>query len=166
MGARAHGAPGQPGIATEPNLVNVRVLSVVGSLMQQGWAMKAERAGRGAASPGLLGEGGLTPPRDSVGNVPGRWPCARLNGRERNCDRRAMAQAASMPKRSWWIDKRHVLHCYASSRADCRVTSLVDLPGLGLLQPRARGGLQSRSTASPTRFPRETAGHRAVGDRR
>ncbi len=39
-----------------------------------------------------------------------------------------MAQAAAMAKRSWWIDKHHVLHCYSSSRADCRVTSLVDLP--------------------------------------
>lgn len=39
-----------------------------------------------------------------------------------------MAYAAAMAKRSWWIDKRHVLHCYSSSKADCRVTSLVDLP--------------------------------------
>lgn len=39
-----------------------------------------------------------------------------------------MTQAAAMAKRSWWIDKKHVLHCYSSSRADCRVTSLVDLP--------------------------------------
>ena len=39
-----------------------------------------------------------------------------------------MTQAAAMAKRSWWIDKRHVLHCYSSSRADCRVTTLVDLP--------------------------------------
>lgn len=39
-----------------------------------------------------------------------------------------MTQTAAMAKRSWWIDKRHVLHCYSSSAADCRVTSLVDLP--------------------------------------
>jgi hypothetical protein len=39
-----------------------------------------------------------------------------------------MAQAMAMARRSWWIDKRHVLHCYSSARADCRVTSLVDLP--------------------------------------
>lgn len=43
---------------------------------------------------------------------------------------RIMAQAASMKARSWWIDKHHVLHCYASSSADCRVTSLLDLPAV------------------------------------
>jgi hypothetical protein len=39
-----------------------------------------------------------------------------------------MTQAAARPKRSWWMDKRHVLHCYSSSRDDCLVSSLVDLP--------------------------------------
>jgi hypothetical protein len=36
--------------------------------------------------------------------------------------------AAAVAKRSWWIDKHHVLHCFSSPAGDCRVTSLVDLP--------------------------------------
>jgi hypothetical protein len=39
-----------------------------------------------------------------------------------------MTQAAAMAKRSWWIDKKHVLHCYSSPQADCRSASLLDLP--------------------------------------
>lgn len=36
--------------------------------------------------------------------------------------------AAATPKRSWWIDKKHVLHCFSSPANDCLVHSLVDLP--------------------------------------
>ena len=36
--------------------------------------------------------------------------------------------AAAVAKRSWWIDKHHVLHCFSSPANDCCVISLVDLP--------------------------------------
>lgn len=52
------------------------------------------------------------PWRPSLDTGDGRWK------------RDRMAEA----KRSWWIDKKHILHCYASSKNDCFSSALLDLP--------------------------------------
>jgi hypothetical protein len=56
---------------------------------------------------------------------------------------RIAAKPKAPPKRSWWIDKSHVMHCFSSSANDCLIWPLVELPeASGFYDPELGRGTQ------------------------